>query len=107
MNNFSLEELEKIIVSRASAQAATSYTKSLFDAGMEKIARKFGEESVELLVASLGHTKTDKIAEAADVIFHLLVLLTASDITLKDVIGELENRTAQSGIDEKKKRGLK
>ena len=104
MSDFSLEELEKIVISRAEARATTSYTKSLFDAGIEKIARKFGEESIELLIASLGNDKNNKVCEAADVLFHLLVLLSASDISLKDVIAELKSRTVQSGIEEKKSR---
>lgn len=104
VSDFSLEELEKIVVSRASAQASSSYTKSLFNAGVEKIARKFGEESIELIIAALNNDKKNKVNEAADVLFHLLVLLSASDITLEDVITELKSRTVQSGIEEKKNR---
>lgn len=104
VSDFSLEALEKIIASRSDAQAGKSYTKSLLDAGIERIARKFGEESVEMIVAALGEGKSEKIAEAADVLFHLLVLLNASNISVKDVFGELESRTAQSGIEEKNSR---
>ena len=103
--SFSLEDLADIIRSRRGAAAEKSYTKSLFEAGLPRIAKKFGEEAVETVIAALGDDKTALTSEVADVLYHLLVLLQARDIALSDVFDELQRRTSQSGLQEKASRG--
>ena len=99
-----LRQLETTIAARRGASADTSYVARLFAGGVPLIARKFGEESVEAIVAALAQDKEDLTAEAADVIFHLLVLLNAKGITLADVEAELARREGVSGLDEKASR---
>ena len=72
---------------------------------MPRIAKKFGEEAVEAVIAALGDDKAALTGEAADVLYHLLVLLEAREIALHDVVDELERRTSQSGLQEKASRG--
>jgi phosphoribosyl-ATP pyrophosphohydrolase len=105
MSSFSLEDLARIIKARREASAARSYTKSLFDAGPARIAKKFGEEAVEAVIAALQGDKAALTLEAADVLYHLLVLIEARGVELADVLRELETRTRQSGLDEKASRG--
>lgn len=102
---FTLDELATLIASRRSDSASTSYTKSLFDAGTPRIAKKFGEEAVEAVIAAMEGDRKAVVSEAADVIYHLLVLLEAQNIPLADVVAELGRRTAQSGLAEKASRG--
>ena len=99
--SFSLDDLSGLIQSRRSDQASTSYTKSLFDAGVSRIAKKFGEEAVEAVIAAIEGDRTALTSEAADVLYHLLVLLEVRNIALSDVVTELERRTSQSGHAEK------
>ena len=101
MSQFSLDDLVAIIKARREASAAQSYTKSLFEAGPPRIARKFGEEAVEAIIATLDGDAAALTAEAADVLYHLLVLLEARGVALADVLRELEKRTSQSGHAEK------
>jgi phosphoribosyl-ATP pyrophosphohydrolase len=101
---FSLSDLAKIIDSRAEATAKTSYTKSLLEAGLSHAAKKFGEESFELVIASVDKNRSAVITEAADVLYHLLVVLKASNVTIIDVMLELQRRTGQSGLQEKASR---
>ena len=101
MSQFSLDDLVAIIKARRDASAAQSYTKSLFEAGPPRIARKFGEEAVEAIIAALDGDAAALTAEAADVLYHLLVLLEARGVALADVLRELEKRTSQSGHAEK------
>ena len=103
--SFSLEDLAQIIRARRDATAEKSYTKSLFEAGVPRIAKKFGEEAGETVIAALGDDKTALTSEVADVFYHLLVLMAARDIALSDVLNELRRRTGQSGLDEKASRG--
>ncbi len=103
--SFSLDDLAKIIHARRAAAAEKSYTKSLFEAGVPRIAKKFGEEAVETVIAALGDDKSALTGEIADVLYHLLVLLEAREITLSDVLNELQRRTSQSGLQEKASRG--
>ncbi|MFY9628977.1 MAG: phosphoribosyl-ATP diphosphatase [Methylocystis sp.] len=103
--SFSLEDLADIIRSRRGAAAEKSYTKSLFEAGLPRIAKKFGEEAVEAVIAALGEDRGALTGELADVIYHLLVLMEARDIALADVLTELERRTSRSGHEEKASRG--
>lgn len=104
MGQFSLAELAAIIAARSSGSAEKSYTKSLLDAGMGRVAKKFGEEAVEAVIAGLQGDKTELRNEAADVLYHLLVLLQAGGVPLQDVLDELERRTSRSGHEEKASR---
>ena len=99
-----LTALADEIESRKQASPETSYTAKLLSLGVEKCAKKFGEEAVELALASVLRDRAHTTAEAADVLYHLLVLLAASDVKLKDVTAELARRRGVSGIDEKASR---
>lgn len=101
MSAFSLSDLEAILAERANAPADESYTASLLAAGMPKAARKLGEETVESIVAALEGDKDELTKEAADVLYHLLVVLRIADIPLDNVLAELARRTGQSGLAEK------
>ena len=101
---FTLEELARTIDERAGASAESSYTRSLLDKGAAHCARKFGEESIELAIAAAALEESAVRAEAADVLYHLLVLIRARGVTLGSVMEELEKRTKQSGIQEKASR---
>jgi phosphoribosyl-ATP pyrophosphohydrolase len=103
--SFSLDDLAEIIHARRGAAAEKSYTKSLFEAGVPRIVKKFGEEAVETVIAALGDDKSALTGEVADVLYHLLVLLEAREIALSDVLNELQRRTNQSGLQEKASRG--
>jgi phosphoribosyl-ATP pyrophosphohydrolase len=101
---FSLDDLARIIAARAGAAAEKSYTKSLLDKGVAPCARKFGEEAVEFVIAAISQDEGALRAEAADVLYHLLVALQARGIALTDVLAELERRTARSGLEERASR---
>ena len=101
-----LTRLEATIASRKGADPASSYVASLFAKGRPKIARKFGEEAVEAIVAALAEDKAALTGEAADTIFHLLVLLADADVTLAEVLAELDRREGTSGHDEKAARSI-
>jgi phosphoribosyl-ATP pyrophosphohydrolase len=105
MSRFSLDDLAAIIATRAGSTAAQSYTKSLLEAGPSRAAKKFGEESVEAVIAAIEGDRTALIKESADVLYHLVVLLRSRDISLDEVMEELKHRTAQSGHAEKAGRG--
>lgn len=96
-----LANLADLIKSRRIAKADTSYTRQLLDGGAERCARKFGEEAVETVIAGIAQPKEALTAEAADVLYHLLVLLESRDVAFADVLAVLAQRTAQSGIAEK------
>jgi phosphoribosyl-ATP pyrophosphohydrolase len=96
-----LEKLEAVIRSRNGADAGTSYVASLFAKGREKIAQKVGEEATETVIAALSGDPAKLTSEAADLIFHLLVLLAEADVSFDDVLAELERREGVSGHDEK------
>lgn len=102
--HFSLDDLAAIVRARASAEAATSYTKSLLDKGAARCAKKFGEEAIELVIAVAEGEKSAIVGETADVFYHLTVLLEASGVSLGEVMSELHRRTAQSGHEEKASR---
>lgn len=99
-----LTRLARTIEARKDADAGTSYVASLLARGPEKCAEKFGEEAVEAIIATAKGDADNLRAEAADVLFHLLVMLSARDIPLEDVLSELERREGTSGIDEKNAR---
>jgi phosphoribosyl-ATP pyrophosphohydrolase len=101
MSRFSLPDLEKIIDARAASSGVVSYTRKLLDKGSEHCAKKFGEEAVETVIAAVGTNRDHLIAESADVLFHLLVLLKSRGVTLAEVEAVLEQRTGQSGLEEK------
>lgn len=96
-----LERLAATIAQRRSANPATSWVAKLHAKGLGAIARQFGEEAVETVVAALEGTNADLTAEAADALFHLLVLLDARGVSLEAVLAELERREGVSGIEEK------
>ncbi len=99
-----LTQLATTIHARRAADAGASYTKQLLDAGPEKCARKFGEEAIETVIAGVSGSNEHLIAEAADVLFHLLVLLEARGIPFSNVSQVLESRMGTSGLVEKAQR---
>ena len=100
-----LARLESTIAQRRTASPEDSYVAKLLGRGVPVIARKLGEESVEAIVAALSGSRDELVGEAADVLFHLLVLLAAKDIPLSDVLAELDRRDGTSGLAEKAARG--
>jgi phosphoribosyl-ATP pyrophosphohydrolase len=104
MSNFTLHDLEKRVEERARAPAAVSYTRELLDRGVEYCAKKLGEESIETVLAAVNEDRARLIAEAADLIYHLLVVLKARGIALSDVEAALAERTKQTGLAEKMSR---
>ena len=100
-----LARLEQVIKDRRAASPEESYVASLVARGLPVIARKLGEEAVEAVVAALTDNREELIEEAADVLFHLLVLLAEKDIALAEVLAELEKREGMSGLAEKAARG--
>jgi phosphoribosyl-ATP pyrophosphohydrolase len=101
---FTLDDLSEIIAQRAKASADKSYTRALLDKGVAHCARKFGEEAIETTIAAIAEDDAALCAEAADLLYHLLVLLRARDIALTDVLAELEKRSQRSGHEEKASR---
>src|SRR5262245_24105530 len=101
MANFTLHDLEKRVQERARAGADVSYTRKLLDRGVAHCAKKLGEEAVETVIAAVGEDRARLTAEAADLIYHLLVVLAARGITLAEVEAALAERTRQSGLEEK------
>ncbi len=99
-----LNALAQTIASRKSADPETSWTAKLLAAGPEKAAEKFGEEAVEAIIEAVRGDKDRLTEEAADVLYHLLVMLTARDVTLQDVLDVLSARQGTSGLDEKASR---
>ncbi len=104
MSAFTLSDLTQLIGERATAVADRSYTRTLLDAGLPRIAKKFGEEAIEAIIAATQGDKGQLVAESADVLYHLMVMLHAAGLSMNDVIEELGRRTRQSGLDEKKSR---
>ena len=99
-----LEDLAATIAARKGADPETSWTAKLLAKGPEKCAEKFGEEAVEAIIEAVKGDRAGLTSEAADVLYHLLVMLTARDVTLADVLAELELRAGTSGIAEKAQR---
>ena len=96
-----LEQLAKTIDTRKAADPDSSWTAKLLSKGPEKCAEKFGEEAVEAVIEAVKGDRSALTAEAADVLYHLLVMLAARDVPLSDVLAELERREGTSGIAEK------
>ncbi|MGU3360199.1 phosphoribosyl-ATP diphosphatase [Methylobacterium sp. M6A4_1b] len=105
MTQFTLSDLEALVADRATATPETSYTAKLLAGGPSKPAKKLGEEAVEAAIAAVQGDRSGLVAEAADVLYHLMVVLRGGGIPLEEVMAELEQRTAQSGIAEKASRG--
>jgi len=101
-----LFRLEATILSRRDAAPETSYVAKLNARGLNKIAQKLGEEATETVIAALAEDRTALVGEAADLLFHLVVLLAARDVPLNDVLAELDRREGVSGIAEKAARSL-
>ncbi|QPC89534.1 phosphoribosyl-ATP diphosphatase [Mesorhizobium sp. INR15] len=104
MTEFSLSDLEKIVLERAHSGDPDSWTAKLFARGVDKAAQKLGEEAVETVIAAVHGDKPALVSESADLIYHLLVVLGISGVPLSDVLKELESRTGRSGIVEKASR---
>ena len=101
---FTLNDLARIVAERAGASADRSYTARLLADGPALAAKKLGEEAVEAAIAAVQGNRADLVGEAADVLYHLLVVLRAGGVSLDEVMAELKRRTAQSGLDEKASR---
>jgi phosphoribosyl-ATP pyrophosphohydrolase len=104
MPQFTLEDLAKIVAVRAASGDPNSYTAQLAGKGIAHCAKKLGEEAVEAAIAAVKGDREGLKAEAADVLYHLLVLLDATGVSYKSVTEELERRTAESGLEEKSRR---
>ncbi len=101
MAQYTLQDLEKRVQARAQAAAGTSYTRELIDKGVAHCAKKLGEEAVEVAIAAVAEDRGRVVAEAADLLYHLVVVLHARGIALAEVEAALGDRTRQSGLDEK------
>lgn len=102
-----LKRLESVVADRRNADTEKSYIAKRFAQGTEKIAQKFGEEAVETVIAAVADDRQGVISESADMIFHWLLLLADSGVTIDEVLSELEKREGTSGIDEKARRSIK
>ena len=96
-----LNRLVETIAARKGADAESSWTARLLAKGPEKVAEKFGEEAVEAIIEAVKGDRARLTSEAADVIYHLLVMLASRDVALSDVLAELERREGTSGVAEK------
>ncbi|WP_338144766.1 phosphoribosyl-ATP diphosphatase [Fertoeibacter niger] len=105
MNGSALERLAATIAARKGADPDSSWTAKLLAKGPEKCAEKFGEEAIEAIIEAVKGDRERLTAEAADVLYHLLVMLAARDVTLAEVLAELDRREGVSGLAEKAARG--
>ena len=103
-SKFTIADLERRVSDRAKASGEESYTRKLLDKGVAQCAKKFGEEAVEAVLAAVGEDRERVVGEAADVFYHLLVMLHARGVTLAEVEALLESRTKKSGLEEKASR---
>jgi phosphoribosyl-ATP pyrophosphohydrolase len=99
-----LDDLYATILERKSADPTSSWTAQLLAKGPEKCAEKFGEEAIEAIIEAVKDDKVSLTGEAADVLYHLMVMLAARDVPLSDVMAELSRRQSQSGVTEKANR---
>jgi phosphoribosyl-ATP pyrophosphohydrolase len=104
MSRFTIADLEQRINERAKASPEQSYTRKLLDKGATQCAKKFGEEAVEAILAVAAEDRERVIGEAADVLYHLLVMLHARNVALTEVETLLETRSKKSGLEEKASR---
>ena len=101
MSQFSLADLEEIVAARAQASPDESWTAKLVAGGQRKAAKKLGEEAVETVIAAIAADRENLTAEAADLIYHLMVVLKIGNVSIAEVLDELARRTGQSGLAEK------
>ena len=101
MTSFTMHDLAARVKERAQASPDVSYTRKLLDRGIVHCAKKLGEEAVETTIAAIAEDRERLVAEAADLLYHLMVVLEARGVTLAEVEAALAARTAQSGLDEK------
>ncbi|WP_421855788.1 phosphoribosyl-ATP diphosphatase [Oricola sp.] len=104
MSDFDLADLERIVAERAGSGDPSSWTAKLVAAGIDKAAKKLGEEAVETVIAAVNQDDRAVVAESADLLYHLLVVLKMRGVSLQDVFDELEGRTARTGLQEKASR---
>jgi phosphoribosyl-ATP pyrophosphohydrolase len=104
MPRFTVHDLAATIDARAASGGETSYTRKLLDKGAEHCAKKLGEEAIETVIAAVENDRNQLIAESADLLYHLLVLLKSRDIAFEDVEAALAKRTTMSGLEEKASR---
>lgn len=105
MTDAVLQRLAATVHARRTEAASKSYTRELLDAGSAHCAKKLGEEATETIIAALGQDTQALTREAADLIYHLIVLLESRHVPLSDVMAELERRMGTSGLAEKAARG--
>jgi phosphoribosyl-ATP pyrophosphohydrolase len=101
MQPFTVYDLEKRVQTRAKAEPGTSYTRTLVDRGVAHCAKKLGEEAVEVAIAAVAEDRDRLIAETADLLYHLFVVLEVRGVSLAEVETALGERTQQTGLDEK------
>jgi phosphoribosyl-ATP pyrophosphohydrolase len=101
MSPFTVQDLEKRVAERAKAEPGASYTRTLLDKGVAHCAKKLGEEAVEVAIAAIAEDRSRVVAETADLLYHLLVVLHARGIALSEIEATLAERTRQTGLDEK------
>ena len=101
MPRFTIYDLAATIDARAASGGEASYTRKLLDRGPEHCAKKFGEEAVETVIAAIENNRDHLVAESADLLFHLLVLLKSRGVRLEEVEATLAQRTGMSGLEEK------
>ncbi len=104
MTDFTLEDLARKVAERADSRDSASYTATLVERGVAHCARKLGEEAVEAAVAAASGDRDGLRSEAADLLYHLLVLLHAANIPFDEVKAELERRSSETGLQEKARR---
>ena len=104
MPRFTIHDLAETIDARAASGGEASYTRKLLDKGAEHCAKKFGEEAVETVLAAVSEDRERLLGEAADLLYHLLVVLRSRDVTLAEVEQALAQRTKRSGLEEKASR---
>ena len=104
MPRFTVHDLATTIDARAASGGEASYTRKLLDKGAEHCAKKLGEEAVETVIAAVENNRDRLIAESADLLYHLLVLLKSRGVKLVEVEAALSQRTSMSGLDEKASR---
>ena len=104
MSRFTIHDLASTIDARAASGGEGSYTRKLLDKGAEHCAKKLGEEAVETVIAAIENDREHLVAESADLIYHLLVLLKSRGVRLEEVEAALAQRTSRSGLEEKASR---
>jgi phosphoribosyl-ATP pyrophosphohydrolase len=104
MSRFTVHDLAATIDARAATGGDASYTRKLLDKGAEHCAKKLGEEAVETVIAAVENNRDRLIAESADLLYHLLVLLKSRGVRLAEVEAALDERTSMSGLEEKASR---